>query len=234
MCGRYALYGPVSRKNRVAIEFLDRELVFDATWNAAPTQELPVFLVGPKGRRELRLMRWGLVPYWAKNVHIGAKMINIRADTVTEKPGFHNAFSRRRCLVPMSGFYEWRKGGGRRVPYFIHPLNAPVFAAAGVHEYWPGKEGDTPIESFTIITIDANELVRTLHDRMPVLLHEADYEAWLAPDNRDVRALKQLLKPFPAEEMRAYPVGPRVNNAKNDGPELIEFQEDTKVGELDF
>jgi putative SOS response-associated peptidase YedK len=234
MCGRYALYGPVSRKNRAAIEFLGRELEFNAVYNAAPTQDLPVFRVGPRGRREFGLMRWGLIPYWAKNVHAGAKLINIRADTISEKPVFHAVFSRRRCLVPMSGFYEWRKGGGRKVPYFVHPLNAPVFAAAGLYEYWPGKEGDTPIESFTIITTEANALVRTLHDRMPVLLHEADYEAWLDPDNRDVRTLKDLLKPFPAEEMRAYPVGPRVNNAKNEGADLIEFQEDTRVRELDF
>lgn len=231
MCGRYALYGPVSRKNRDAVEFLDRELPFSPTYNAAPTQELPVYRIGPQGRRELKLMRWGLIPYWAKNTVGGAKMINLRADTVVEKPAFHPVLSRRRCLVPMSGFYEWRKGGGRKVPYFIHPLNTEVFAAAGLHEYWPGKEGDKPIESFTIITTEANERVRQLHDRMPVLLHEDDYEAWLDPGNRNVSALGKLLKPFPAEEMRAYPVGPRVNNAKNDGADLIEFQEDTRVRE---
>lgn len=221
MCGRYAIYGPVSRNNREILEFLDRQLEFEPSYNAAPTQQLPVFRIGRKGERELRPMRWGLIPYWAKNVAIGAKMINARADSVAEKPAFRSAFLQRRCLVPMSGFYEWKKGSPQKVPYYIHLLNAETFAAAGLYEYWPGKDGAPPIESYTIITTDANELVGNLHDRMPAILHESDYETWLTPRDQDAAGLESLLKPFSAEEMRAYPVGPGVNSAKNNGPELI-------------
>lgn len=221
MCGRYALYGPVSRKNRETLEFWDREIDFGPRYNAAPTQNLPVYRVHPETGRELTLLRWGLIPSWAKDPSIGARMIIARAETVTEKPAFRSAFRRRRCLVPMSGFYEWKKMGDRKVPHFIHVLNAEVFAAAGLYEYWPGKNGVEPIESYTILTTEANELVRTLHDRMPVLLAENDYEAWLDPGNEKADALKRMLKPFPVDEMRAYPISLRVNNVNNDGPELV-------------
>ena len=225
MCGRYAIFGPVSRRNREALEFLEQQVCFAPTYNAAPTQQLPVFRVGARGGRELALVRWGLVPFWAKNAAIGAKLINARGDTVAEKPAFREAFGRRHCLVPMSGFYEWRKVGGARIPHYVHLLNTDVFAVAGLHELWPGRDGAQPIESFTIITTGANELIRPLHDRMPAILHESGYEAWLAPQDHDPAALQALLAPYPAEEMRAYPVGPRVNSAKNDGPELVQESE---------
>ena len=222
MCGRYALYGPVSRKNRRAFEFLEQEIDFSPRYNAAPTQKLPVFRVSSEHGRKLTLLRWGLIPSWAKDSSIGARMINARSESVAEKPAFRVAFKRRRCLVPMSGFYEWKKEPGRKAPYFIRPLNTEVFAAAGLYEYWPGKDGEEPVESYTIITTEANELMRTLHDRMPVLLPQSDYEAWLDPGNEKTDALKDMLKPYPAEEMRAYPISLRVNNVKNDGPEIIE------------
>jgi putative SOS response-associated peptidase YedK len=149
-------------------------------------------------------------------------MINARAETLAEKPAFREAFGRRHCLVPMSGFYEWRKVGAGKVPYYIHPLNTDVFAVAGLHEFWPGRDGAAAIESFTIVTTGANELMRPLHDRMPAILHEADYDAWLTPQRRNPAELASLLAPYPAEEMRAYPVRPLVNNARNEGPELIE------------
>jgi len=222
MCGRYALYGPVSRTNRHAIEFLEQEIDFAPSYNAAPTQKLPVFRASSERGRELTLLRWGLIPSWASDLAIGARMINARAETVAEKPAFRTAFKRRRCLVPMSGFYEWKKAPGGKVPYFIRPLNSEVFAAAGLYEYWPGKEGAEPVESYTIITTEANELMRTLYDRMPVLLPQSAYEAWLDPGNEKTDALMDMLKPCPAEEMRAYPISPRVNDVKNDGPEIIE------------
>jgi len=226
MCGRYAIFGPVSRKNREALEFLEQQLDFAATYNAAPTQQLPVFRVSRRRGRELTPLHWGLVPYWAKSAAIGAKMINARADTLAGKPAFREAFGRRHCLVPMSGFYEWRKVGAGKVPYFVHLLNAEIFAAAGLYEFWPGKDGAAAIESFTIITTEANELMRPLHDRMPVILHAADYEAWLEPGEQDKATLEALLAPYPAEEMRAYPVRPLVNSAQNDGPQLVQGAED--------
>jgi len=222
MCGRYAIFGPSSRKNREALEFLEQHLDFAPTYNAAPTQLLPVYRISTRLGRVLAPMRWGLVPYWAKSPAIGAKMINARGDTLAEKPAFREAFGRRHCIVPMSGFYEWRKAGTGRAPYYLHLLNAEIFGVAGLYEYWPGREGAAPIESFTIITTAANELVRPLHDRMPAILHGDDYEAWLSPKNHDRASLEALLAPYPAEEMRAYPVTARVNSAQNDGPELIE------------
>ena len=222
MCGRYALYGPVSRKNRSAIEFLDGEIEFGPRYNAAPSQDLPVFRVSSRQGRGLVLMRWGLIPSWARDRSIGARMINARAETVAEKPAFRVAFRHRRCLVPMSGFYEWKKEAGRKVPYFIHLLNTDAFAAAGLYEFWAGKDGEGPIESYTIITTEANEMIRPLYERMPVILPPDDYEAWLDPDNNEVEGLKARLKPYPAEEMRAYPISSRVNNVNNDGPEIIE------------
>ena len=222
MCGRYAIYGPVSRANRDVIEFLGEELAFQPTYNAAPTQNLPVLRADAQGGHELTLLRWGLVPSWAKDPAIGARMINARSETVAEKPAFRAAFRRRRCLVPMCGFYEWQKSGGRKVPHFVRLLNADIFAAAGLYEHWAGKNGAGPIESYTILTTGANEMMRILHDRMPVILHERDYDAWLDPRNEDTGSLDGLLRPFPAEEMRAYPVSTRVNNARNNEPALVE------------
>ena len=222
MCGRYAIYGPISRANRDAIEFLGEEIAFHPTFNAAPTQSLPVLRVSTERGRELALLRWGLVPSWAKDPAIGARMINARSETVSEKPAFRAAFRRRRCLVPMSGFYEWQKAGGRKVPHFARLLDTEIFAAAGLYEYWPGRDGAAPVESYTILTTGANDLMRAVHDRMPVILHEGDYEAWLDPKNEKLEALSGLLTPFPAEKMRVYPISARVNNTRNDGPELVE------------
>ena len=228
MCGRYAIFGPVSRRKREALEFPEQQQDFTPTYNAAPTQQLPVFRVSARRGRELALLRWGLVPFWAKNAAIGAKLINARGDTVAEKPAFREAFRRRHCLVPMSGFYEWRKVGTGRVPYYVHLLNTDVFAVAGLHEFWPGRDGAAPTESFTVITTEANGLMRPLHDRMPAILHESDYEAWLDPTDQDPAALQALLAPYPAEEMRAYLVNPSVNSAKNDGPELVQEVEEPR------
>ena len=222
MCGRYAIYGPISRANRHELEFLGEEIAFHPTYNAAPTRDLPVFRVSPERGRELVLLRWGLVPSWAKDPTMGARMINARSETVAEKPAFRAAFRRRRCLVPMSGFYEWQKTGGRKVPHFVRLRDTEIFAAAGLYECWPGRDGAAPIESYTILTTDANELMRAVHERMPVIVRERDYETWLDPGNEKTEMLAELLAPFPAKEMHAYAISPRVNNARNDGPELIE------------
>jgi putative SOS response-associated peptidase YedK len=191
-------------------------------FNAAPTQWLPVFRKHAERGPELVRLRWGLVPSWSKDATIGVKLINARGETVGEKASFRAAFRRRRCVVPMAGFYEWQRSASRKVPYYVHLLNAEIFGVAGLYEYWPGKEGAEPLETFTIITTDANETVARLHDRMPVILAERDFDAWLDPKNEKTDTLQPLLKPYPSEEMRAYAVSTRVNNARNDGPELIE------------
>jgi putative SOS response-associated peptidase YedK len=221
MCGRYVT------KQEAEIERLwnlgrSGANPLGPLYNAAPTQSLPVYRVHHERGAELVRLRWGLIPSWAKEASIGARMINARGETVAEKPAFRTAFRRRRCLVPMMGFYEWQKAGARKVPHYVHLLNTELFGVAGLYEYWPGGDGADPIESYTIITTEPNELVSRLYDRMPAILPERSYDTWLDPKNEKSDALQELLKPYPAEEMRAFPVSTRVNNVKNDGPELIE------------
>jgi putative SOS response-associated peptidase YedK len=221
MCGRYV------SKEEAAIERVWNLTrgggdPFGARYNAAPTMRLPIVRVRPDGNRELTLLRWGLIPSWAKDPSIGAKMINARGETVAEKPAFQAALKSRRCLVPMAGFYEWQKTPAGKVPHYIHPLNSEFFGVAGLYECWPGKNGLEPIESYTIITTEANEMMAKLHDRMPVILHGQDYDAWLDPKNNDAEALKALLRPCASEEMRAYPISTRVNGVKNDDESLIQ------------
>jgi len=152
MCGRFV------SKDQAAIErFWNLARgggdLFGPRYNPAPTQRLPVLRIHPDRGPELVQLRWGLVPSWAKDTAIGSKMINARAETVAAKPAFRAAFKRRRCLVPMAGFYEWQKTPAGKVPHFIQPLNAQMFAVAGLHEWWPGKDGAEPVETFTIITL---------------------------------------------------------------------------------
>ena len=219
MCGRYV------SKDAAELErfwHLRRGgLVFSGAFNAAPTQMLPVIRVR-EGERVINLLRWGLIPYSARDLKSAANLINARAETVAVRPLFRAALLRRRCLVPMAGYYEWQKTPAGKVPHYVHLLNTEQFAVAGLFEYWPGREGKEPIESFTIITTDANEITAGIHDRMPAILPEEAHAQWLDPENKQLDALQALLKPFPSEEMRAYPVRTLVNSAKNEGPELIE------------
>lgn len=188
-------------------------------YNAAPTQLLPVARIHGERGPGLARLRWGLIPSWAKDAAIGAKLINARGETVAEKPAFRAAFKRRRCLVPMKGYYEWLKSASGKIPHFVHLAHAGIFGVAGLYEYWPGKDG--PIESYTIITTPANAMMTRIHDRMPVILADQDHAAWLDPKNERTEALLSLLRPYPPEEMRAYPVSTRVNSPKNDDPELL-------------
>ncbi|MGA0031990.1 MAG: SOS response-associated peptidase [Burkholderiales bacterium] len=218
MCGRYV----APKKQFIAQKWHIRQPgvdeLLEMRFNAAPTQLLPVIRSHPQP--ELVDLRWGLIPSWAKDPAIGAKMINARGETVAEKPSFRAAFRRRRCLVPMAGFYEWQKTASGKVPHYIHLLNEEQFAVAGLWEHWQGGDG-VAVESFTIITTGANALMARLHERMPVILPQHLQDAWLDPAYADVAALHAMLLPYPAEEMRAYPVSTRVNSVKNDGPDLI-------------
>jgi len=191
-------------------------------FNASPTQRLPVYRIDPERGPELVPLRWGLIPSWARDPAIGPKMINARGETVAERPAFRAAFKRRRCLVPMRGFYEWKKTASGKIPHYIQLMNSEVFGVAGLYECWPGLGAVEPIETFTIITTFANEMMAKLHDRMPVILAANDHAAWLDSkyENRD--ELQRLLKPYPADEMVAYPVSKRVNSPKNNDEDLIE------------
>lgn len=219
MCGRYV--SPSEADIERVWNLVRGGNPFPARYNAAPTLELPVIRAHPERGRELALLRWGLIPSWSKDPATGVKLINARADSIAAKPAFRSAFRRRRCLVPMAGFYEWQSTPAGKVPHFIRLLNSELFAVAGLYEWWPGRDDAAPIESFTIITCDANPLLTRLHNRMPAILDERDHDAWLAPSNDDTGRLQAMLAPYPADEMQATPVSARVNNVRNEGPELI-------------
>jgi len=192
-----------------------RSAIYKARYNCAPTQELPVISNDQPG--ELQFFHWGLIPFWAKDPSIGNRLINAKAETITEKPSFKNAFRRRRCLVPADGFYEWKKNG-TNVPFRIVLKNGTPFAMAGIWERWVSGDG-APVHSFSIITTGPNELMAPIHDRMPVILLPEEEQRWLS--DIDDHHLMAMLKPYPAERMTAYPVSNLINSPRNDNPEVI-------------
>ena len=230
MCGRFTLR---SRLNLLLQQFAldgneDREAL-DPRYNIAPTQDVFAVRSQEAGQRELARFRWGLVPSWADDLKIGVRMINARAETITSKPSFTAAFRRRRCLIPADGFYEWKKTGQAKQPYLIELVDGGLFGFAGLWESWQPEGGPT-IESCTIITTAANDLIHELHERMPVILSPGDYEAWLDPENSDCDGLRKLLDAYPGNQMRTTPVRPFVNNVRNQGPECAEPLDSGSVG----
>lgn len=221
MCGRYWL----SAKERYIAEHFDleeSEVHWTPRYNIAPTQEVAIVRQDRKQpKRVFSLMRWGLVPAWAKDASIGYKTINAMCETAAEKAAFREAMRRRRCLVPADGFYEWQKLGRKeKQPYNIGMADDSLFAFAGLWERWADPAG-TLLNSFTILTTGANSLLAGIHDRMPVIVKREDYDLWLDPGMTDPEGVADLLKPFDARLMRKYPVSTRVGNADNDDPELI-------------
>jgi putative SOS response-associated peptidase YedK len=228
MCGRYTITTNPEAMRQL-FRFLNPTPNLPPHYNAAPTQQLPVVRRDRSGARELVQLRWGLIPAWAKDPKIGYSMINAKAETVDEAPAYRAAFRSRRCLVPVDGFYEWRQQGKERLPYRFTLEDGGLFALAGLWERWsprrprPGQQSDSgqgsPIESFTIVVTEANDVVRRIHDRMPVIIDPADYDAWL--DAADTTIPMALLQSYSAAKMRCYPVSRRVNSAKNDDPEVM-------------
>ncbi|WP_139980787.1 SOS response-associated peptidase [Nocardioides litoris] len=242
MCGRYA---STRRPDDLAEEFdvLETRLEEDPPgpdWNVAPTKAVYAVLERPAkddraepAQRQLRVLRWGLVPSWAKDPAIGSRMINARMETVAEKPAFRKAFASRRCLLPADGYYEWypTEGGGKggkgaKQPFFIRPANGGVLAMAGLYEIWrdPTRDDDDPRRfrwTCTVITTDAPDDLGRIHDRMPLMVEREKWGAWLAPDApRD--DLLDLLVPAAPGRLEAFPVSPAVGNVRNNGPELVE------------
>ncbi len=218
MCGRFTLH---SRLNLLLEQFaVETGPELKPRYNIAPTQNAPVVRVGSAGSREMALLRWGLVPSWAKDLSIGNRMINARAETVATKPSFRSALKRRRCLVPTDGYYEWKKTGKAKQPYYIRLSDEKPFAMAGLWERWTDEAGET-LETFTIITTDANAATREIHDRMPVILPPADYARWLDSECERSDLLQPLLKPYEASPMRMDPVSTHVNSPRHDDPECI-------------
>jgi len=223
MCGRITV--------RTSTEDLLREfnlsVVEPLTWrpryNLAPTQPVPV--VANTGERLLEVYRWGLVPSWAKDVAMGSKLINARADTLTEKPSFRSAFKKRRCLLLVDGFYEWRTvfegPATAKAPFHIHRKDGRPFAIAGLWEEWQGPNGEPPLRTCALVTTEANALMRPLHDRMPVLLPQDAQALWLTPGEVKAETLTPLLVPYALDDLEAVEVSRLVNSPRNDRPECL-------------
>ena len=234
MCGRYSITSPPEAIQRV---FQVPELPnLPARYNVAPTQDVPVVRVGgdsegpeADGGRHLVQLRWGLVPFWADDPTIGAKMINARAESAAEKPAFRAAFRRRRCLVVADGFYEWKSPpkdddapkGARKQPYRIQLESGEPFGFAGLWERWTNPQDHSVLETCTILTTEANEYLRDIHPRMPVMLSPDAFDRWLDPE-ADLDAAKSLLAPYPDDALTAYPISTRVNAVRNDDPSILE------------
>lgn len=219
MCGRYALYAD---GEQLAWRFgTPVPHPIAPRYNIAPSQPILALRYNRHTRlREWTHFLWGLVPAWAKDPAIGARMINARAETLREKPAYRNAYRSRRCIVPVSGFYEWRKTGNAKQPYFVRPTDDTPVGLAGLWETWRSPDG-SELQTCTIITTDANAVIQPLHPRMAVILPPDAYELWLDPD-ASLQALDTLLRPAPDDWLIAYPVSARVNNPAHDDPSLIE------------
>ena len=221
MCGRFVLMTP---GRDLAERFrLEEEPVLEPRYNIAPTQMVAIIRLNPETlQRRLLLVKWGLIPFWAKDKSIGNRLINARAESASEKPAFRSAFKSKRCLVPADGYYEWKKmKGGQKQPYLARNADGTPFAFAGLWERWQAPE-DEVIESCTILTTDANDLTQPIHDRMPVILKPADYDLWLDTEVWDPNLLKPLLHPYPSGEMIVQPVSPKVNKATYDAADCVE------------
>jgi len=222
MCGRYS---QTQSAEIIAKAFqVDNVPTLEPRYNIAPTQWVSsVLQTSASTNRQFKMLYWGLIPSWAKDSKIGAKLINARAETVAEKPAFRSAFRQRRCLVLADGFYEWQQQEAKKQkqPFYFRLSDEHPFAFAGLWERWEDATGEE-IESCTLLTTEPNELMRPIHNRMPVILDPKDYDLWLDPEVKKSELLQPLLRSYPTEEMTAYPVSKAVNKPSNDSTECIE------------
>jgi putative SOS response-associated peptidase YedK len=219
MCGRFTLtVNPADLQDAFTnYTFPTR---FSPRFNIAPSQ--PVLAIPNNGLNAADFFIWGLIPMWAKDPSIGSRLINARGETIAEKPSFRGSFKHKRCLILADGFYEWKSIASKKtkIPYFIHMKDRAPFAFAGLWDAWEGADGSS-VKTCTIITTGPNELMESLHNRMPVILHPRDYGKWLEASHQTPENLLPLLKPYPADAMSAYPVSTLVNKPSNDSPELV-------------
>jgi len=214
MCGRFAFYSP--SEATAALFGVDSGATFEPRYNIAPTQFIATIRRDAEQKNEMVAMRWGLVPSWAKDPSIGNRMINARAETVAEKPSFRTAYRKRRCLIPADGFYEWHTENKVKVPYFISLASGDPFVFAGLWEHWKSKDSDEILQTTTIVTAAATRFLSQVHHRMPVVLGAENFTRWL---DGDMELLDEVIARPP--DFQAWPVDRRVNNARNEGPELI-------------
>jgi putative SOS response-associated peptidase YedK len=221
MCGRFSQFHSTEQ---IVQRFMVHAATFDfgPRYNIAPSQTLPA-IVAQDDQVILKSFQWGLVPSWAKDRNIGARMINARSETVAEKPAYRAAFKSRRCLIPADGFYEWKKSPGRnKTPMYIHLDDNGLFAFAGLWESWTDPVDGSTLETCTICTTTPNRVMAPIHDRMPALLNRDAESRWLDPSNQDVSQLESLLQPYPTDQLRAHAVSPFVNSPRNDSPRCID------------
>ena len=214
MCGRFAFYSPAEAA--AALFGVNASVDIKPRYNIAPTQQIAAVRNDENRERELVMLRWGLVPFWARDPSIGNRMINARAETVAEKPSYRNAYKHRRCVVLADGFYEWRKEGGGKTPYFISLASGEPFGLAGLWENWTDKETGESLQTTTLITTDANDFMAPLHHRMPVILEANAAGEWLAGSMELLDDVSAITPP-----LQAWPVDRRVNNARNEGEDLV-------------
>lgn len=219
MCGRFVLRAPAEELSSLLEVPIQFPLPLPPRYNIAPTQTIAAVRCSPQtGQREWVVLRWGLVPAWSRELDTGLSLINARAETVATKPFFRDAYRRRRCLIPASGFYEWKRTDKKtKQPYYFQRRDGQPFCFAGLWERW--ARNGVAVESCALVTTEANAVVAPVHDRMPVMLLPEEYEQWLSASTTD--AVESLLRPLPAEEMTAHPVSPRVNSPHTDEPALV-------------
>ncbi len=216
MCGRFTLthvYGFFTR-----FQLMDQQAQLTPRFNVAPTQEHPIII--RQSPNQMIMMKWGLVPFWAKDPKIGNRLINARAESVAIKPAFRTSIKRKRCLVPATGFYEWKRADNGKVPYYVHLKDDSLFSFAGLFDSWHAPDGGQ-LKTFTIITTTPNAMMGRIHNRMPVMLSQEDEELWLTKEPLPDSELKRIFKPYPARLMDAYEVSKEVNNPRNENQGLI-------------
>lgn len=222
MCGRYSM---TKREEELVDRFNIEQLLLEgneinARYNVAPTQKVPVIL-DQDGQRTLAVMKWGLIPFWTKDIKKSKPIINARTESIAEKPFFKQAANKRRCLIPADGFYEWRKENKEKIPMFIHLPERALFAFAGLWDQWKSPDGDV-IRTCTIITTEANDFMTPVHDRMPVFVRPDQEKRWLDPEIKDVEQLRDILVQLPNDALEMYQVSSDVNSSKNDKPYFVE------------
>ncbi|MFX1482961.1 MAG: SOS response-associated peptidase [Promethearchaeota archaeon] len=218
MCGRFSLltYAEALAQRFNVEEIIDRP---EPTYNIAPMQMITT--VVQRETRQLTKMKWGLVPFWADDYSIGNRLINARAETLTEKPAYRVAFKKRRCLIIADGFYEWQKVGNVKRPMHVRLKSREPFAFAGLYEYWDKTKSGKTLQSCAIITTTPNEVMKSIHHRMPVILRPEFEDNWLDPNNTDITGLMAMLQPYPSNEMEAFEVSTFVNSPKNQGIQCV-------------
>lgn len=220
MCGRFTQFSKIEILKKIFKGELSPDLEdfdFKPRYNLAPSQDALTILNDKSNKRILQPLKWGMIPSWSKD---GKGFINARCETAADKPTFRTSFKSKRLIIPADGFYEWKKEGKQKQPYYFRQNNGKPFALAGLYDTW--RVGDEKITTFTILTTDANEIMNPIHNRMPVILLEEDYDEWLDVNQSDKEKLSRMLKPYPAERMEGYPVQTMVNSPTNDRPENIE------------